>query len=98
MLMLTLTLVMRMSLRSKDRWVLRQEQTLHAQEFGASLCAVRLLLILSLGWTSTEWWVLKEVEVADEVVWEVSHSPGAMAKLSRRRGPWCKSLKLALGR
>ena len=78
MLMLTLTLVMRMSLRSKDRWVLRGEQALEAQ--------------------LTEWWVLKEVEVADEVVLEVSHSPGAMAKLSRRRGPWCKSLKLALGR
>ena len=41
---------------------------------------------------------LKEVEVADEVVLEVSHSPGAMAKLSWRRGPWSKSLILALGR
>ena len=76
--MLTLTLVMRMSLRSKDRWGLRGEQALEAQ--------------------LTEWWVLKEVEVADEVVLEVSHSPGAMAKFSWRRGPWCKSLKLALGR
>ena len=77
-LVLTLTLVMMMSLRSKDRWVLRGEQALEAQ--------------------LTEWWVLKEVEVADEVVLEVSHSPGAMAKLSRRRGPWCKSRILALGR
>ena len=96
--MLTLTLVMRMSLRSKDRWVLRGEQALVTQQFGPSRCAVRLILILSLGWTLTVWWVLKEVEVADEVVWEVSHSPGAMAKLSRRRGPWCKSRILALGR
>ena len=75
---MTLTLVMRMSLRSKDRWVLRGEQALEAH--------------------LTEWWVLKEVYVADEVVLEVSHSPGAMAKLSRRRGPWCKSQILALGR
>ena len=96
--MLTLTLVMGMSWISVDRWVSRGKQAIKAQYFGASLFAARLILILLLGWTSTEWWVLKEVEVADEVVWEVSHSPGAMAKLSRRRGPWCKSLKLALGR